>query len=238
VSVLGLVFAVLLAPVGLVLSIVGIARTRDGRRKGRGFAIAGIIVSVVLSLIVAALVVALVAFGSWFTTELGNTVEELEEQNPGFSDQLDELLPSTPAQVDPASALPLGETVEVGDFAVAVTEVDLEAADELVAQGNPSADGRYVVVTADVTNTSDETQGVYLGLNASYLSAQGSSYDELTCDAGFDGQASRLDPVEPGATAAVSWCLVVPEAEAGGGVVVIASTFDVTGADTAVWAEQ
>lgn len=90
VSVLGLVFAVLLAPVGLVLSIVGIARTRDGRRKGRGFAIAGIIVSVVLSLLAAALVVAVVAFGAWVTTELESTVQELEEQNPGFSEQFDE----------------------------------------------------------------------------------------------------------------------------------------------------
>lgn len=88
VSVLGLVLAVLLAPVGLVLSIVGIVRTRDGKRKGRGFAIAGIIVSVVLSLLLAAALVALVAFGSWFSTELERSLDEVEQQ-PGF-EELDE----------------------------------------------------------------------------------------------------------------------------------------------------
>ncbi len=259
VSVLGLVFAVLLAPVGLVLSIIGVARTRDGRRKGRGLAIAGIVVSVVLSLLIAGILVAVVAFSTWATTEFESTVQDLEQQNPELfeqleegaaspsagpggldelQEQLDELLPSTPAQVDPASALPLGETAELGDFAVAVTGVDLDAADDLEAQGNPAADGRYVVVTADVTNTSDAPQGVYLGLNVSYLSAAGTSYDEFTCDASFEGQAVDLDDVEPGATTPVSWCLVVPEAEAGGGVVVVAPTFDLTGSDTGVWAEQ
>ncbi|MGJ7442680.1 DUF4190 domain-containing protein [Aquipuribacter sp. MA13-6] len=259
VSVLGLVFAVLLAPVGLVLSIIGIVRTRDGRRKGRGLAIAGIVVSVLLSLVLAALVAAAIAFGTLWSTTVGGSLEELEQQNPELFDELEEgsaspsagpggldelqeqledLLPSTPAQVDPASALPLGETAELGDFAVAVTGVDLDAGEELAAQGNPAADGRYVVVTADVTNTTDEPQGVYLGLNVSYLSAAGTSYDEFTCDATFDGQASGLDDVEPGASTPVSWCLVVPEAEAGGGVVVVAPTFDLTGADTTAWAEQ
>lgn len=256
VSVLGLVFAVLLAPVGLVLSIVGIARTRDGRRKGRGFAIAGIIVSVVLSLLVAALVVALAAFGSWVTTELESTVQELEQQGPGFSEELDEglgvpssgpggldelleeLLPSVPSEVDPAAAVPLGETVEVDAFDVTVTGVDLDAGEALVAEGALEPDGRYVLVTADVTNTSAEPQDVYLGLDVSYLSAQGTGYDEFTCDATFDGQASGLDPVEPGATTTAGWCLVVPEAEAGGGVVVVSPALDLTGDGTAVWSQQ
>ena len=44
-AITGLVFAFLVAPVGFILSIVGFVKTRGGRRKGAGIAIAGIIVS-------------------------------------------------------------------------------------------------------------------------------------------------------------------------------------------------
>ena len=47
-AITGLVFAFLVAPVGLILSIVGFVKTRGGRRKGAGIALAGIIVSVVI----------------------------------------------------------------------------------------------------------------------------------------------------------------------------------------------
>jgi len=45
VSVAGLVLALLFWPAGLALSIVGITRTSEGQRRGRGLAIAGIVVS-------------------------------------------------------------------------------------------------------------------------------------------------------------------------------------------------
>lgn len=95
VSVVGLVLAVLLAPVGLVVSIVGLVRTSGGRRRGRGFAIAGVVVSVVVSILVAVGVVALVALGSWVSSEVSTGLEdvedledvrELEELEQGFED--------------------------------------------------------------------------------------------------------------------------------------------------------
>jgi hypothetical protein len=82
VSVLGLVMAFLLAPVGLVLSIVGLTRTAGGKRKGRGLAVAGIVVSVVMSLLLAVVAVALVSLGNFLADETGTTLEELAEGFP------------------------------------------------------------------------------------------------------------------------------------------------------------
>ena len=59
-SIAGLVAAFVLAPVGLVLSIVGLVRTRDGQRGGRGLAIAGTAVSaavMVLGLLLASIAI-------------------------------------------------------------------------------------------------------------------------------------------------------------------------------------
>lgn len=39
-----------LAPVGVVLGIVGLSRTKGGQRKGRGFAIAGIVIGLLVSI--------------------------------------------------------------------------------------------------------------------------------------------------------------------------------------------
>ena len=50
-----------LAPVGVVLGLVGLSRTRGGRRKGRGLAISAIVVGVLMS-IVSAAVAAIVFF--------------------------------------------------------------------------------------------------------------------------------------------------------------------------------
>lgn len=75
VSIVGLVLAFLLAPVGLVVSIVGLVRTAGGRRKGRGFAIAGVVVSVILTLAVVAAVVGLLSVAR-YASEDGVMIEE------------------------------------------------------------------------------------------------------------------------------------------------------------------
>lgn len=80
VSVLGLVLGFLLAPVGLVLSILGLVRTSGGRRRGRGFAIAGVVVSLVVTVLLGLLIAALVAFGNFVTSEYSTTIEQMEQE--------------------------------------------------------------------------------------------------------------------------------------------------------------
>jgi hypothetical protein len=47
VTITGFVLAFVLPPIGLILSIIGVVKASGGRRKGKGLAIAGIIIAVV-----------------------------------------------------------------------------------------------------------------------------------------------------------------------------------------------
>ncbi|MBO0869704.1 MAG: hypothetical protein J2P15_14175, partial [Micromonosporaceae bacterium] len=57
-AIAGLILAFLLAPIGLILSIVGLVQTGGGRRKGRGLAITGLVVSLLITGGATALIVA------------------------------------------------------------------------------------------------------------------------------------------------------------------------------------
>jgi hypothetical protein len=248
VSVLGLVMAFLLAPVGLVLSIVGLTRTAGGKRKGRGLAVAGIVVSVVMSLLLAVVAVALVSLGNFLADETGTTLEELAEGfptteplptgDPFTTDPLPSLepLPSQPA-LPSGALLPLGEAAELDGFRVTVTAVDLEA-DAAVAAESPEnlpPSGRYVLVSGTVENVSDVPQSVYFGLNVAYLSSAGGLHDEFSCFATVAGAARDAPELAPGESADVRWCLDVPVAEVGGGSVQVAS---VDSEATSAWADR
>lgn len=50
-------FLCVCAPVGVILGIVGLSRTKGGKRKGRGLAIAAIIVGILMTLLSAAIVI-------------------------------------------------------------------------------------------------------------------------------------------------------------------------------------
>ncbi|GII25228.1 DUF4190 domain-containing protein [Planosporangium mesophilum] len=60
-AIAGLILAFLIAPVGFVLSIIALIQTRKRQQKGRGLAIAGVIVSVLSMLASIAIVVAIFA---------------------------------------------------------------------------------------------------------------------------------------------------------------------------------
>jgi hypothetical protein len=60
-AIAGLILAFLIAPVGFILSIIALIQTRKRQQKGRGLAIAGVIVSVLSMLASIAIVVAIFA---------------------------------------------------------------------------------------------------------------------------------------------------------------------------------
>lgn len=82
-AILGLVLAFLLAPVGLVLSVLALPKTGRGRQKGRGLAIAGVIVSIfnmILGIVLIAAIIQGVSAGSdQFREELERFEEEMAE---------------------------------------------------------------------------------------------------------------------------------------------------------------
>lgn len=251
VSVVGLVLAFLLAPVGLVLSIVGLVRTAGGRRKGRGIAIAGVIVSILMTVLATVAVVALVVLVRDAAEDVGGSLEELRdippvtEPSPSLEPPPgDTALPPPvdpdvvdPDVVDPAALLPVGEAAELDGLRLTVTGVDL-AADALVAAesaDNPPPSGRYVVVSGTVENVSTQEQDVYSGINIAYVSTTGAAHDEFSCGATIAGAAADADPLVPGASADLRWCLDVPVEEVGGGRVQAVAGL---GSGSAAWADR
>ena len=59
-AILGLVFCFIMQPVGLILSVIGLLKSREMNGNGRGFAIAGIIISIVQVAIVLIVIVVFV----------------------------------------------------------------------------------------------------------------------------------------------------------------------------------
>ncbi len=75
-------------PVGVILGFVGLSRTKGGKRKGRGLAIAAIIVGIITSLISVAAIVGLVILADKVVTpanaEVGQCVNIKEEDGSIF----------------------------------------------------------------------------------------------------------------------------------------------------------
>lgn len=81
-------FLCVCAPVGVILGFVGLKRTKGGQRKGRGLAIAAIIVGILMTLVSAALVIFAVVLADKVVTpgnaEVGQCVNIDEEDGSVF----------------------------------------------------------------------------------------------------------------------------------------------------------
>ncbi|NJC67122.1 hypothetical protein HC028_21835 [Planosporangium flavigriseum] len=93
-AIAGLILAFLMAPVGLVLSVIALFQTGKGRKGGRGLAVAGVIVSVLAMAISAAAVVFALA-------TVGKNVATVAD--PGCTAGKDVIINSASMASDPAS---------------------------------------------------------------------------------------------------------------------------------------
>lgn len=220
VSVLGLVFAFLFWPLGLVLSLVGLSRTGRGKRPGRGLAVAGTIVSA-LAGVVAVLVIALMVGAA------NQAAQDLDAAAVQFEEDMAELDAELEAAADDLDAVAAEEGV-----------LD-EGADEVVAEvsvGEPATvDGiTFTVVSQECGETSVgeeflsvDAQGVFCLYD---VRVENGSTDPYMFDASFvtgylgdaaydaDGEASLyvdgeafLENVNPGNAVEATVVFDVPE---------------------------
>ncbi len=139
VSILGLVFAFLFWPIGLVLSLVGIGRTGRGKRNGRGLAIAGAVISVIAGIIAVVVIVAIAGAANSASTELDAISEELDADIAEMEASAEALEAEAPADV----AAPVEDEVVEED----VVEEGVATA---VALGEPATvDGVTFTVTSE-----------------------------------------------------------------------------------------
>lgn len=82
-AIIGLIGAFVFWPVGLIASIIGISHTKPGRKKGRGIAIAGLIVSILAAIVAIFIVVAIAGAAS--SPDVRQAVQDAQSAAPNAS---------------------------------------------------------------------------------------------------------------------------------------------------------
>jgi len=194
---------ILLAIGAIVVGVMALRGVRAGRQAGKGMAIAGIVLSVLTILGSIAVNLAAYAFVTTARDSFppGGVVSDLDGL---FRDD------TTGAVGEP---LPHGKPASVGDYEVAVTDVDLTGADA----GGES----YVVVEVEATYTGTAQGNPYQDLMVAVDGAEGRPYDETTCEILLPEDGLMLRPLSPAATAGYQVCMAVPEQAREGATIVI-----------------
>jgi hypothetical protein len=96
-AIAGLILAFLFAPIGFILSIVGLVQARKRGQRGRGLAIGGIVVSVLAMIVFGAMVAA----GAIFVSTVGKNVATVVD--PGCTAGKDVIMNSASMPSDPAA---------------------------------------------------------------------------------------------------------------------------------------
>lgn len=197
----------------LVLGFLGLRKAKEGTVGGRGMSITGLVLGVVSVLISIAVLVATVVALNNLPGELGEVIEEAE--NGGLS-------PEEQAEAS-ANALSLGESAEVGDYTVTVTEVTQDATDIIAAENefNTEAEGQYVMVGLEVVYTGSNEGTPWIDLPVTYMGTDNRQYDTSTCFASIPESAMEVPTLNNGGAAQYNVCMDVPaDAIAGGQVTV------------------
>ena len=239
--------SLILALVGLGLSIASLVIVRR-RAAAQGLSIAAVIVSAV------ALIAAILATVFW--SSLFNSVDQvIEEPLPTVTVTPPAVPTVTPSSIPPVgptatpttgptprssaapnpAILPLGTEAEVGDYAVAVSSVQLDATDAILGfnEFNQSPEGQYVLVTLDVVYNGTEEGDPWLDLNPKFVGSDNRQYDQASCL--LDLQGSSLPTLENGGAAQYEVCMDVPAAALPGKRILIENTVDFSGTDKASW---
>ncbi|MFJ7748905.1 hypothetical protein ACIQXM_02985 [Arthrobacter sp. NPDC097144] len=239
--------SLVLALVGLGLSIASLVIVRR-RAAAQGLSIAAVIVSAV------ALIAAILATLFW--SSLFNSVDQvIEEPLPTVTVTPPAVPTVTPSSIPPVgptttpttgptprssaapnpAILPLGTEAEVGDYAVAVSSVQLDATDAILGfnEFNQPPEGQYVLVTLDVVYNGTEEGDPWLDLNPKFVGSDNRQYDQASCL--LDLQGSSLPTLENGGAAQYEVCMDVPAAALPGKRILIENTVDFSGTDEASW---
>ncbi len=158
VSVLGLVFAFLFWPVGLILSIVGITRTGKGKRNGRGLAIAGLVVSLLAGVVAIAVIATIASAADNAATELDAAGDQFQEDMAELEASADALAPSAPADAAATEevAVSVGQPATVGDVTFTVNSEECGATSVGDENFGVTAQGTYCFFGVTVLNGSTE----------------------------------------------------------------------------------
>ena len=210
-AILGFVFAFVLAPVGIVLSALGLKQTKQRNEGGRGLALAGLILSIVFTVIGLLAIVLIAVAADDAADDLSGAASApsavqapptADDDLPLPSDPAGTPAPSTPAPSTPASTAPAGSVAAACDViipAVTGAEDDLGSAateeealaklESLSQQLDSAAAGTGDAdFQADVTRVTD----AYRALGRAAAAGETPDFNELAEAAGDLGSDCAL----------------------------------------------
>jgi hypothetical protein len=201
--------------ISLVLGIVAARRAKKGKASGRGMAVGSIIVSAVA-------LVGVLATQALYVSILNDVGDEIDKASEEFEDELDgnsKKSAADKAAADAADVHVLGETAGVGDYDVAVTQMNLDAWNVISKENqfNEPAKGRYVMATISVAYNGTGEADAWLDLGATLAGSDNRNYDTSTCEAVVPSEASDQPSLTSGGQATFNVCFDVPKAALGDG---------------------
>ncbi|AEI11776.1 DUF4190 domain-containing protein [Cellulomonas gilvus] len=208
-AILGLVFAFVFWPAGLVLSIIGMGKTKREGTDGRGLAIGGLVVSLLSLVGTVAAILALVVFG-----------RAAERAIDEFSETQVHTTSGTGTRSDPLALDGGGVTFSsMGDpdWTVDVVAVDWDV-DEAVRTADefaetPDAGSHFVKVEVELTKEGTDAGTPWTELDLSYVTADGVTI-ESEPGTGLEDDFMDLGEMYGDARATASIVFEIPEADA------------------------
>ncbi|WP_312182660.1 DUF4190 domain-containing protein [Arthrobacter sp.] len=236
--------ALIVAVVGLGLSIAALVIAIRRHTSAKGLSIAGIIVSgvAVIGSILASVMIAV------FFNTVNDSVNNGSPYGVGPSTSAS---PSTSAGTTSGSSgsatvapgadlLPLGTAADIGDYSVTVSNVQRDATNDIVNlnQFNEAPAGQYVLITLDVVYNGADEGDPWLDLTTNFVGSDNRQYDESSCRAIPELPGTTVPTLENGGQAQFQVCMDVPPEAVPGERVLVEETLAFNGPSESSWQTQ
>lgn len=157
------------------------------------------------------------------------TTPTVEAPDEAATETVDEVVeeptpePEVGSRSNPAE---IGSTIEDGDWAVTIDNVNLDATDVIAANefNDPAAEGNvYILVTATVAYNGTVDEGEYYYGTMSYVTDDGKTIEQAWVDTSESGEDdfSMIDPMYPDTTHTGVSAFEVPSKTADKGTIVV-----------------
>lgn len=226
VAILGFIFACvpgaliagwILLPIAFLLSIISFFL-----KGAKGFSIAALIISVVGTIV--GILVFFFVVASSFDEAFSDDVSAEPAAQEAVAESSDEDGSSADegTRDNPYS---IGTKISSDDWEMTVTDVTLDATDEVLAENQfneqPDAGNQYMVVDVDITYTGESPDGEMPMATIEYVTAGGNTFDGLDDMVVAPDQLDSVETLYNGATTSGSVAIQIPSEDADAGVLAI-----------------
>lgn len=212
----------ILLPVAFLLAIISFFL-----KGGKGLSIAALIVSVI-GTIVAVLVFFFVVASSFDEAFSDDTSAQAPAEEAAVEDTAGDSPDAEAGGGEEGTRdnpFAIGTTLSSDEWDVTVTDVTLDATDEVLAENefneSPEAGNQYMTVDLDITYTGDSPDGEMPMATVEYVSAGGNTFDGLDDMVVAPNELDTLENLYSGATTSGSMAIQIPSDDADAGVLAI-----------------